>query len=159
MYQVGAYVNYGGHGICQITEIRVMDFGSGKGSYYILSPIAQTGAVFYLPIGNEKALKHLRPVLTKAEIDRILSNAGREKMTWIADRKQRAASFQQILARRDTAELLLLAGCLHSQMASHGLSFSDKEILTKIENAIEQEFSFALHISREDIGQYIQDRL
>lgn len=65
----------------------------------------------------------------------------------------------EIIPHRDTAELLLLAGCLHSQMASHGLSFSDKEILTQIENAIEQEFSFALHISREDIGQYIQDRL
>lgn len=159
MYQLGAYVNYGGHGICQITELRAMNFGNGEGNYYVLSPINQSGAVFYLPVDNEKALKRLRPVLTREEIDAILSSAGQEQMPWIADRKQRAASFQQILTRRDTRELLLLAGCLHRQMISKGLSFSDKEILSKIENAIEQEFAFVLHIQREDIGQYIQARL
>ena len=159
MYQKGDYISYSGHGVCRISDIRAMDFGSGKQDYYIIEPIAAGSATIYLPIGNPKALLHLRPVLTKEEIDAIIFSVREEQIPWINDRKVRIAQFQQILSRRDTRELLMLASCLHKRKTERGLPAGELEMLHKAEGMIEQEFSFALNIQREDIGQYIRDRL
>ena len=75
MYQKGDYINYGGHGICQIEDIRAMDFktGSGKRDYYILHPIRQDGTVFYLPADSSDTRS--RRLLTREEIDGILTGS------------------------------------------------------------------------------------
>ena len=82
-----------------------------------------------------------------------------DRMPWIEDRKQRTLQFQQILSRRDTRELLLLAGCLHKRRTEKGLPTSELEILHKVEGMVEQEFSFTLNVGRAQIGTYIRDRL
>ena len=159
MYQKGDYISYSGHGVCKISDIRAMDFGSGKQDYYIIEPIAAGSATIYLPRDNPKALSRIRPVLTKEEIDAIIFSVREEQIPWPNDRKVRIAQFQQILSRRDTRELLMLASCLHKRKTERGLPAGELEMLRKAEGMIEQEFSFALNIQREDIGQYIRDRL
>lgn len=161
MYNIGEYVNYGGHGICQITDICTRDFktGAGEQNYYILQPISQGSTTFYLPSENPAVQARLRPVLTAEQIDRIIASVKDAEMPWIADRKLRLAKFQQIISRRDTAQLLLLASSLHQQQLAKGLSSSDRETLHKIEGIIEQEFSFALGLGAKEIGSYIQNRL
>ena len=159
MYGKGDYISYGGHGVCQIADVRSMDFGSGEQEYLVIEPIASGGATIYLPSANQTIQTRMRPVLTREEIDAIISSVKNQQMPWPADRKQRMNQFQQILSRRDTRELLLLASCLHKRKTEKGLSASELEILHKVEGLIEQEFSFALHISRAEIGQYIRDRL
>ncbi len=159
MYGKGDYISYGGHGVCRIADVRSMDFGSGEQEYLVIEPIASGGATIYLPSANQTVQARMRPVLTREEIDVIISSVKNQQMPWPADRKERMNQFQQILSRRDTRELLLLASCLHKRKTEKGLSASELEILHKVEGLIEQEFSFALHISRAEIGQYIRDRL
>lgn len=159
MYGKGDYISYGGHGVCRIADVRSMDFGSGEQEYLVIEPIASGGATIYLPSANQTVQARMRPVLTREEIDVIISSVKNQQMPWPADRKERMNQFQQILSRRDTRELLLLASCLHKRQSEKGLSASELEILHKVEGLIEQEFSFALHISRAEIGQYIRDRL
>ena len=159
MYQKGDYISYSGHGVCRISDIRAMDFGSGNQEYFVIEPIATGGATIYLPRGNPKVLTRMRPVLTKEEIDAIIFSVRDDQIPWINDRKVRIAQFQQILSRRDTRELLMLASCLHKRKTEKGLPASELEILHKAEGMVEQEFSFALNVRREEIGQYIRDRL
>lgn len=161
MYCKGDYVNYGGQGICRITDIRRMDFGGGNGAqdYYVIEPIVSGGATIYLPAENQNVHLRMRPVLTREKIDTIIRSVRNDQMPWVPDRKLRIARFQQILSRRDTRELLLLASCLHKRKTEKGLSASELEMLRKVEGMVEQEFSFALNISRAEIGQYIRDRL
>ncbi len=159
MYGKGDYISYGGHGVCQIADVRGMDFGSGEQEYLVIEPIASGSATIYLPSGNPNVQTRMRPVLTREEIDAIISSVKNDQMPWTADRKQRMNQFQQILSRRDTRELLLLASCLHKRKAEKGLPASEIEILHKVEGLVEQEFSFALQISRAEIGPYIRDRL
>lgn len=101
----------------------------------------------------------MRPVLTREEIDEIIFSVREEQIPWPNDRKVRISQFQQILSRRDTRELLMLASCLHKRKTEKGLPASELEMLHKTEGMIEQEFSFALNIRKEEIGQYIRDRL
>ena len=125
----------------------------------MIEPIASGGATIYLPSANQTVQTRMRPVLTREEVDAIISSVKTDQLPWILDRKQRMSQYQQILSRRDTRELLLLASCLHKRKTGKGLPTSEIEILHKVEGLIEQEFSFALHISRAEIGQYIRDKL
>lgn len=161
MYQKGDYISYSGHGVCRISDIRAMDFGTGSGAqdYYVVEPIAAGNATIYLPRGNPKVLSRMRPVLTKEEIDAIIFSVRDDQIPWTNDRKVRIAQFQQILSRRDTRELLMLASCLHKRKTEKGLPTGELEMLHKAEGMIEQEFSFALNLHREEIGKYIRDRL
>ena len=159
MYGKGDYISYSGHGVCRIADIRSMNFGNGEQEYLVIEPIASGSATIYLPSGNPKTQTRMRPVLTREEIDAIIFSVKNDQMPWTADRKQRTHQFQQILSRRDTRELLLLASCLHKRKSEKGLPTSELDMLHKVEGLVEQEFSFALHISRAEIGQYIRDRL
>ena len=159
MYQKGDYINYGGHGICQIDDIRAMDFktGAGKRDYYILHPVCQDGTVFYLPADGSAGRS--RRLLTREEIDGILSGLRDAQMPWITDRKQRTEQFHQILSRRDTGELVLLARCLHLQQGERPLPTAERETLHQVERMIEQEFSFVLGLPPAEVGAYIQSRV
>lgn len=161
MYQKNDYINYAAHGICKIEDIRKMDFhvGSGERDYYIIQPITPGSATIYLPVDNPKSTERMRPILTQEEIDSIIRSVKNEEIPWTFDRKVRQARFQEIISRRNERELLLLAGCLHRQLMSKGLSSGDRDILRKVEGMIEQEFSFALQISASSIGAYIREKL
>lgn len=159
MYSKGDYISYGSHGVCRIADRRSMDFGSGEQEYLVIEPIASGSATIYLPASSPRLSSRIRPVLTREEIDAIISSVKNDRMPWIEDRKQRTLQFQQILSRRDTRELLLLAGCLHKRRTEKGLPTSELEILHKVEGMVEQEFSFALNVGRAQIGTYIRGRL
>lgn len=161
MYQKNDYVNYGAHGICRIEDIRMMDFRTGGGmqNYYVIRPLNQESATFYLPADNPKIRERMRPILSQTEIDRIIDSVKNKQMPWIHDRKVRLAQFQKILSGRDERELLLLASCLHQRLMEKGLSPSEHDTLHTVEGIIEQEFSFSLDISAHSIGEYIRERL
>ena len=93
MYQKDDYVNYGAHGICRIEDIRMMDFQTGGGmqKYYVIRPLNQESATFYLPTDNPKIQERMRPVLTQSEIDDIILSVKNKQMPWIHDRKVRLA--------------------------------------------------------------------
>ena len=163
MYQKGDFVNYSAYGICEIADIRVMDFQTKTGAqkYYVLRSISQESAVVYLPVDNPKTKERIRPVLSPQEIDGILRSVKDQRMLWVSDRKQRLAQFQEILSRRDARELLLLASCLYlqSKESEKGLSSGEQDILRRAESLIEQEFAFSLKINPSNIGEYIQEKL
>ena len=73
MYGKGDYISYGGHGVCQIADVRSMDFGSGEQEYLVIEPIASGGATIYLPSSNQTIQTRMRPVLTREEIGVIIS--------------------------------------------------------------------------------------
>ena len=70
MYQIGAYVVYGGSGVCQ-----VMAVGTPASSacdrhrpYYTLRPLASTETI-YVPVDAHVSM---RPVLTRQEADALI---------------------------------------------------------------------------------------
>lgn len=82
MYQKNDYINYAGHGICKIEDIRRMNFytGSGEQDYYVIQPIAPGSATIYLPVDNPKSADRMRPILTQAEIDSVIRSVGDEEI-------------------------------------------------------------------------------
>lgn len=163
MLKKGDYVNYAAQGICQIEDIRTMKFGSqsGRHQYYQLRPLEQDHTQVYVPVDNEKLVEQMRPILSPAEIDETIVSVKHEAMPWVPDRKQRSVQFQEILTRRDERELLMMVSCLYlkSKETAKGLSATDAQALKRAEDIIQREFSFALGISPQSVGQYIREKL
>ena len=159
MPQEGSFISYSGHGVCRIDGLRKMNFGKGEQDYLVIAPINENGATIYLSADNPKIQTKIRPVLTKAEIDAVLAGIRSERMDWIDDRKARVARFQQILSQSEPRSLLLMAFCLQSRREEKGLPSSELDILHKAQNIIDQEFSFALELPKQEIRQYIRDRV
>ena len=56
MYQVGQRVVYGIHGVCDIIEIEIKVVDRKKIPYFVLEPVEQPGARYYVPSENAAAL-------------------------------------------------------------------------------------------------------
>lgn len=163
MLNKGDYVNYAAQGICQIEDIRTMKFSpqSGRQMYYQLRPLEQDHTQVYVPVENEKLVERMRAILSPTEIDQTILSVKHQAMPWISERKQRSAQFQEILARRDERELLLLVSCLYlkSKETSKGLSDTDAQVLRRAEGIIQREFAFSLGITPQNVGRYIREKL
>lgn len=160
---INDYVNYKTRGVCKIEDLRPMKFGpdSREREYYILRPVHQESSQIFVPADNQTLIDQMRPVLSPEEIDRIILSVKDQSLTWEKDRKARSARFQEILARRDERELLMLISCLYlkSKETANRLSSTDTQILKKAELIIEQEFAFSLKISMQSVGIYIRKKL
>lgn len=159
MYQIGSFISYCGQGVCRIDDIRKMNFGKGEQDYLVIAPIVSSGATIYLAADNPKARTKIRPILTKEEIDAILSGVRKERMVWVNDRKARLSQFQQILSQSEPRGLILMAACLQQRKEEKGLPSSELDLLHKAENMIDQEFAFVLDLPKQDIRQYILERI
>ena len=162
MFRVNDYVNYSAQGVCKIEDIRAIRFPtcSRTREYYVLKPVHQNDTRVFVPVENQALTDRMRPILSPAEVDRIILRVKDQDMLWISDRKQRSARFQEILSRRDEEELLLLAGCLYRKSReAKGLTAGDAQALKRAEAVIQQEFSFSLQINAGQIGEYIRRKL
>ena len=160
MLQKGDYVNYRTWGICKIDDMKFMQTDSNKdgGYYFVLSPVFQKNSTVYVPADSAPS-NGMRPILSSEQIGDVISSVKDRQMPWIADRKQRLAHFQKILCNRDEGELILLVSRMRMKAADGALTGADVKIMKEAESIIEQEFSFALKLNADDIGEYIRRRL
>lgn len=166
MIAKGQYVVYGTNGICLVEDIRMMKFAldTEKNPYCILKPASSDSSTIYVPLNNEKLMGKLRPVMTKEDIDSLLLGMRDKEITWDGDRRNRTERFHDILAGGVTQTLLLMIRCIYMkkrELISLGknLSATDEGTLKSAEKLVEEEFSYALHIPKEEVTTYIRDLL
>lgn len=161
MYQCGDRVVYGIHGVCSIVDVEVRVIDRKKVEYFVLSPLDQSEARFYIPIHNEVALAKLRPLLKQEELNRLLRAESSGESCWISDENQRKQKYRELINKADTAELVSMVRALHihrnEQLAS-GRKFHlcDENFLRDAEKLLSSEFSLVLEIPQEKVKEYIQ---
>ena len=162
-FEAGMHVRYGGNGICLIDRIEDVpspDFQPPR-RCYILKPLRNNGMVVSVPVDSEVLCAKLKPLLSREEIDRMLSEtAQQEPMEWQPDRKLRGSEFRRILSAGDADQLLRLIRCvLHqrSLLAQNGkhLSAMDENFRKDAERMLDDEFAFSLGITPIEAGKYI----
>ena len=165
-FKKNEYIVYGNSGVCLIEDVRNMKFGSEKNErmYYILRPVGNHSSTLYVPMDNEKLTAKMRDVLTKQQIDDMLSGIRDKVIDWQSDKKKRAEEFKQIMRDKNQEELLTLVGCIYmkkQELLAVGkkLNFTDENILQEAEKYIYEEFAFALDIPVCDVSDYIQQNI
>ncbi len=113
MFQVGDQVVYGIHGVCRILDLEERRIDRKKVSYFVLEPADQSGARFYVPSENPAALAKLRPVLSKSELEQLLSSDEVREDHWISDENARKQRYRELIGSQDRKELLCMINSLH----------------------------------------------
>lgn len=164
MFQQGSLVVYGIHGVCRIlgTEIRRVDRSSVE--YYVLEPVKQSEDRYYVPSQNPAAVSKMRPLLSKEQLDALLSSSEVAKDAWIADENQRKQRYRELITSGDRAALLSMVKALHihkEEQVAQGrrLHLCDENFLRDAENLLGGEFSLVLGIAPSEVGAYIKNKI
>lgn len=157
---IGTYVLYGKTGVCLVKEQTTI---SG-GQYYVLAPISDSRSSVYVPCDNEMLVARMRPLLSRDEIDALLSDADEVKLAWTDDRNERSMRYRAILSSGDRKELVRLLCCLMRKKQERiglgkRLSSMDENTLQECVRLVQEEFSMVLGIAVHEVGPYIQERL
>lgn len=158
--KIGTYVMYGKTGVCLVKEMTTM----AGGQYYVLSPVGDSRSSVYVPCANADLLARMRPLLTREEIDLLLSDVDTVRLTWIDDRNERAMLYRTITGSGDRRELVRLLACLMRRKQERiamgkRLSSMDENFLQECVRLVQEEFSMVLGITQREVGPYIQERM
>lgn len=164
MLEVGNQVVYGIHGVCTIVDVEQRTVDRKKVEYFVLEPVEQTGARFYVPRHNQIAVSKLRPLLCADELDALLRSEETQRDTWIADENQRKLKYRELINGGDRAALICMIRCLlkhkTAQLAA-GRKFHlcDENFLRDAQKLLSSEFSLILGIPQSEVGSYIENKL
>ena len=165
-YEKGNFVVYGTTGICVIDDVTEMSFMAGmeKSRYYVLKPEHSSDSKVYVPAANEILMSKLRPLLTRQEIDMLLTGMRDKELEWETDRRLRTEKFHEILTNGVTESLLLMIRSIYlkkNELENMGrkLAASDMNTLKTAEKLVEEEFACVLGIEKKDVGAYIRSMI
>lgn len=163
MFQIGDQVLYGIHGVCRIIALESRRVDRRNIEYYVLEPVDQHGAQFYVPTQNQAAVSKLRPVMTKEELNELLTHDACNG-TWIADENQRKLRYKELITSGDRKALLQMVYCLHrhrkeQEEAGKKIHLCDQNFLKDAEKLLNSEFSLILNMSERDVAAYVQNAL
>ncbi len=164
MLQEGNYVVYGIHGVCEILGREVRMVNKNKVEYYVLKPIKQPDARYYVPTQNPAAVAKLKSVLTKDQLDDLLSSPVVTDDIWILDENLRKQRYRELINSGDRAALISMVKSLHihkdTQLAQcRKFHQCDENFLQDAEKLLSSEFALVLDIALEEVGDYIQSRM
>lgn len=161
---VGSYVLYGKTGVCLVQEQKTITMGKERNQYFVLCPVSDGRSSVFVPCDNEVLVSKISPLLTREEIDALLSDADVERLEWIDDRSQRIAFYRSVTTGNDRRMLIRLIYCLfrkkeEKQALGKHLSSMDETTLQECMRLIDEEFSMVLSIPRSQVVNYILDRV
>lgn len=145
-------------------EQREVAIGKEKTVYYVLLPISDNRSSVYVPCDNGVLVARMRPLLTRTEIDALLSDADTEQQAWIEDRTARAALYRSVVSNGDCRQLIRVICSLmrkkqERQELGKRLSTMDESALQECMRLIDEEFSMVLDIPPAEVVDYILERL
>jgi len=164
MFQVGDTVLYGTEGVCVIEEITVRKFAEEEREYFVLKPVHQQGATFYLPTQVPNLESKLKRVLSADEISELIRAVPKEELIWIEDENERRTQYKQILQSGDRLRLITLIKTLYlhrESLKETGRKFHvcDERFMKEAEKLLYDEFSHALHIRPEQVLPFLIEQI
>ncbi len=164
MYQVNDYIVYGNHGVCKILEIGTPDIvGIDKSKlYYTLQPVYSKGRTIYTLIDNEKTI--MRKILTKEEALNLIDDIPSIDLIKVANDKLQEAEYKTLIRKCDCRAWLKVIKTLYAKnqkKISEGkkIGSTDLKFLHEAEEYLYGELSIPLNIPRENMEDYITNRL
>ncbi len=161
MFKQGNQVVYGIHGVCNILENEIRTVNRKKVEYYVLQPLEQPDARYYVPVQNQTAVSKMSHLLTSEQVDALLRGDAAQPFEWISDENQRKQYYRAVIGSGDRAALIQMVRLLHThrkeqQAAGKKFHQSDENFLHDAEKLLSGEFSLVLSIPRSEVGSYIQ---
>ena len=161
MYQVGDWVVYGIHGVCEILDIEVKTIDRQKIAYFVLEPLEQPGTRYYIPKDKPAALSKLSPVLSRQELEDLIASCDPKGSSWIADENQRKLRYRELIGSGDRRALVVMVHTLHlhkKKQAEQGRKFHlcDDNFLRDAEKCLAGEIAIAMNMEPDEAKNYLK---
>ena len=162
MLEKGHIFVYGGSGVCRVEDISVCDYGAGKKEYYILQPVFDPRSSLSIPVDSPAFSARASELLTKEEVDEIISIFPELKTEWVVNDKVRVDVFRKLLeggTRKDIASLINAIQLHKIEIAEKGkkLRSMDESLLIRAEKLLYGEFAWVLGIDIKEVPEYIKN--
>lgn len=160
MYQIGQYIVYGNTGVCRVEGLLEKP---PLGLYYVLKPLYESGTI-YTPAENPKVF--MRPVISRDEAEALI-----DQIPQIVAQPDRTKNLQELrdhyrtaTCSHNCADLIQLTMSIYAkkkEQEERGRRFGqvDERFMKQAENILFGEFSVALGIPREEVHDYISNRV
>lgn len=161
-FELNECVTYRKNGVCKIVDITEQNFaGQGKKYYYVLQSVYDANMKVFVPMGSDIETEISR-VLTVDELHTVIEQSRNVEFEWIGDCKKRATFFDEIIRKRDKAQIIWIIKTVSSykekiEEQKKKMKATDLKYLKLAENIIFGEFSFVLDIPRDDVMAYIEN--
>ena len=164
MYQIGEKIIYGGNGVCVIDEIKVIETPhTGEAQqYYVIRPMFQDCKIS-VPVDTTV---FMRPVISQAEAEDLVDSIPRVEVEpyYNSALRQLQEYYDAQINTHRCEDLLELTMSLHRKklrMLEQKRKFGaiDERYMKRAEELLFGELAAALEIQRDEVRQYIEDRL
>ncbi len=164
MYQIGEKIIYGGNGVCVIDEIKVIETPhTGEAQqYYVIRPMFQDCKIS-VPVDTTV---FMRPVISQAEAEDLVDSIPRVEVEpyYNSALRQLQEYYDAKINTHRCEDLLELTMSLHRKklrMLEQKRKFGaiDERYMKRAEELLFGELAAALEIQRDEVRQYIEDRL
>ena len=165
MHNVGEKIMYGASGLMKIVDIREEIIADVPRKYYILQDIhSKSTSQTFVPMDNKKLVSSMRPLLTKDEIEELLSKVKEKKLSgveWHNDNRLRSEQFKKIIESGDREAILSIIRTVYEngvkrQQEGKKNYLTDENLMRKAERLISAEFAEVLGISEDEVSDYIR---
>lgn len=164
MFKPGTYIVCGQHGVCRVEGVGKLQLteASGDKDYYTLSKVYSRGGVLYVPADSEKIV--MRPVISKEEAEELIRHMREIDMLQIDNEKRKEDIFKQAFRTCDSREWVKVIKTLYERKKlrlakGKKVTASDERFLRTAQDNLFGELAVSLGIDKNDVEQYIMDRI
>lgn len=165
MHKVGEKIMYGATGLMRIVDIREETVLDEARKYYVLEELgARSASKTFVPMDNKKLVSSMRPLLTKEEIEELLTKIKEKRLSgveWHNDNRMRSEQFKRIIESGDREAIISIIRSVYEngvkrQQEGKKNYLTDENLMRKAERLISVEFAEVLGISEDDVSEYIR---
>ena len=130
--------------------------------YYVLAPVGDGSGRIYAPTDNQKIT--MRKVISREEADQLIEDMPKIEQLWVPDDRQREARYK---GGNEHLRLPCVGqhckDTIHQKTGAHGtgkkITALDERYMRTAENELYSELSLTLGIPKDEMEQYIRERL
>ena len=154
MYQVGELVVYGMHGVCRVVSEEEQLVDKKRLNYLALEPLSNGNSRFLVPTQNAAAMAKLQPILSKEELEAMITSENVKTGEWI----------RELIGSGDRKRLMRMVHTLYRHKANQIAlgkknHLCDENFLHDAEKLLIGEISIVLHLEPEQARDYIHKNL
>lgn len=155
---------YGGTGVCEVLDVATIDYeGMPKDRlYYILHPYDKKSGKIFTPVDNKKT--PMRRIISREEANELIDSISDMGNLWIADERMREKSYKECIKNSDCRQLSKIIKTLYlrkQERVAQGKKITalDERYLKLAEDILFSELSFSLEIPKDEMKEYIEERM
>ena len=155
MYSVEEYVIYGASGVCKIADMKKERIKGVTKEYYVLKPVFSQNSTVYVPTDNPALVEKIQPVISVAELDKVLSEVDGRSHEWIENDNERSEKYKETLRSGTRSEIIEIIRVIHrrqKELITRGkhLHVIDERIRRDAQTPLCSEIAFVKGISPEE---------